>query len=157
MHVITNANFSYPFQPSKLMQEKSTYIFMWSFIQLTQIKKTTKLQEICVTDHGFQVILQMLDSPHAYLNFTCLQHRQCIWSPIMFLAVSEYDAAMIGQSLQWSELHHAKLINKVNKVSLAQVGKKPPFLFPSATGEKIFSAMYKMFSFSLGRLSEDGI
>lgn len=35
LHVITNANFSYPFQPfqfcfqpSKLMQEKSTYIFM---------------------------------------------------------------------------------------------------------------------------------
>lgn len=91
-----------------------------------------------------------LDSLHAYLNFACLQCCQCIWGPIMFLglAVSEYDDAMIGQSLQWYKLHQAKLINKVNKVSLAQVGKKPHFPFPSTTGEKNLCYVQNVFLFS---------
>jgi len=39
LHVITNANFSYPFQPSKSMQGKNAYILYVKFYQTCSNQK----------------------------------------------------------------------------------------------------------------------
>lgn len=95
LHVITIANFSYPFQTLELMQEKSTYIFMSSFIQHVQIKRLPN----CKGSVSLIIVSKwsckwVLDSPHAYLSFACLRYCQCIWSPVMFAQLAGSEMVM---------------------------------------------------------------